>query len=114
VKRRKEKPEQSEEKQLREIIVITTIACVHISEPADHLIRTTREWWNEGVTPHRTGWQELWGLWIILVKNLLWPITLLCAEAMIMDKNNPDSLEPGLGAGDKLINQETQCSTSYV
>lgn len=33
---------------------------------------------------------------------------------MTMDKNDTDYLKPVLGDGDKLTNQETQCSTSYA
>lgn len=83
---------------------MTTIACDPFSEPADYLPRTTRGWRNKGATSHR----------ITFVKNLLSSTPLLCTEAVMLDENDTDNLKSGLGDGDRLINQETQCSTSQA
>lgn len=91
---------------------MTTIACDPFSEPADYLPRTTRGRRNEGAISHRIGQQQLWDLRITFVKNLLWSTPLLCTEAVMLDKNDTDNLKSGLGDGDRLIKQETQCSTS--
>lgn len=85
------------------MIIITTIAYDHLPEPAGYLTGGPEEWWDEGVTSHRTGQQEL--CVFRLVTNLLVPNTLLFTGDMMMDKNQTDD-------GDKGINQEAQRPTS--